>query len=249
MRLKIIPVVFISLFVCAFQISYAKSLTIGVPPLIPPLVMKTNLEGQYTGFDIDLMDEICRRIQAQCHYKPLSFTNVLSQVTSGEIDLGIGDITIIPIREKNYLFSLPYLPSSAQYVTQTSENISTIDEIRGKTIGARHAYVFEDVVTKQFGNQVTLKNYNNLSDLLNALGSDQVDTIIMEAPSARSIAANLTNLRLLGNAIPHGGGYGIVAAKDKEHLIQEINQALLDIESDGTYKTLYNTYFSPMDTN
>lgn len=249
MRRKIISVVYVLVFICAFQTSYARSLIVGVPPIIPPLVMKTDSQGQYTGFDIDLIDEICRRIQAQCHYKPLPFVKVLSQVASGKIDLGIGDITIIPLREVDYLFTLPYLPSSAQYVTRTTSDINTVREIRGKTVGARHAYVFEDLITRQFGDQITLKNYNNIGDLLDALTSGQVDVIIMEAPSAQSVAANLTNLRLIGNPIPHGMGYGIIAGKDKENLVQKINQALLDMQSDGTYETIYNTYFSPMSTN
>lgn len=228
------------------QTSFARTLIVGVPSMIPPLVMKTGEKGHFTGFDIDLMDEICKRIQADCQYKPLSFVSTLDEVTSGEIDLGIGDITIIPLREVNFLFSLPYLPSFAQYVTRQDSKIRSLTEITGKTIGARHAYVFDPLISQQFGNQVTVINYNNLGDLLNALTSGKVDAIVMEAASAQSIVANVNNLRLLGEELPHGMGYGIIAGKDKQALIKDINQALLSIESDGTYTRIYNTYFSPM---
>ncbi|MFA1369849.1 transporter substrate-binding domain-containing protein, partial [Legionella pneumophila] len=40
-----------------------------------------------------------------------------------------------------------------------------------------------------------------------------------------------------------GNGYGILALKNNAPLIMKINKALLQIEKDGTYLEIYNTYF------
>ena len=40
-----------------------------------------------------------------------------------------------------------------------------------------------------------------------------------------------------------GEGYAIMAHKNNSDLIKKINQALLDMEQDGTYLRIYNRYF------
>ena len=236
----------ISLFfiVCSPIIS-ANSLTIGVPPLMPPLVMKADEKGQLTGFNIEIMNQICRRIEVSCVYKTLPFPALLAQVENGEIELGMADITIIPARKARFIFSVPYLPSYIRYITLRDSKIKTLNDLRGKVIGARNASMFASLLARQFDHQITVRSFRNNIDLLDALTSKHVDAVLISAPIADSIVANLTNLRTIGHPVQYGMGYGIIADKTQKTLIEKINKALLEIESDGTYDKLYNTYFSP----
>lgn len=54
----------------------------------------------------------------------------------------------------------------------------------------------------------------------------------------------MSNLfKLVGKAIRSGDGYGIMANKNNADLITQINKALLQMENDGTYLRISNTYF------
>lgn len=52
-----------------------------------------------------------------------------------------------------------------------------------------------------------------------------------------------TELKFVGDKMAIGDGYGILASKNNAPLIMKINKALLQIEKDGTYLEIYNTYF------
>ncbi|HAT9593342.1 TPA: transporter substrate-binding domain-containing protein, partial [Legionella pneumophila subsp. pneumophila] len=51
--------------------------------------------------------------------------------------------------------------------------------------------------------------------------------------------------KLLGDSFPFGVGFGVVARLDQAELIEKINQALIEIENDGTYLKIYNLFFQP----
>jgi ABC-type amino acid transport substrate-binding protein len=47
----------------------------------------------------------------------------------------------------------------------------------------------------------------------------------------------------LGPKFQIGEGYGVVTQLERADLIQRVNQALLSMEDDGTYLTIYQHYF------
>lgn len=50
-------------------------------------------------------------------------------------------------------------------------------------------------------------------------------------------------LQLIGDKIPIGSGYAIIALKNQSALIDKINYILLEMEKDGSYLRIYNEYF------
>lgn len=126
------------LLVIPFYKGYALTLTIGTLSYNPPFEIQVNnssKKNEFYGFEIELIDEICKRINAKCQYKPLLFEQILSEVNSGAIDLGIGSINITPERSERFLFSLPYKASYHQFLVPSNSNIKKIDDLKGKTIG------------------------------------------------------------------------------------------------------------------
>jgi len=241
--MRIIALFFILLHCSVLQ---AKPLLVGIPPFIPPFAMEVDGKNQYIGFDVDLINEICRRIDRQCQLQAYNFDQVLIAVIKGEIDLGIGDITITAERSDQYIFSLPYMESNAQYVSLKANNINFPAEIKGKNVGVHHPELFEAVVLRQFGDDVKIKTYPYIADMIVALTAGDVDVIIMDAAAAESLYANNNNLVLVGDKTPLGLGYGIIAGKENSDLMFKINKALMAMETDGTYLTIYNIYFGDM---
>ncbi len=53
-----------------------------------------------------------------------------------------------------------------------------------------------------------------------------------------------SNYKIVGKKIPLGQGYSIIALPQNKALIIAINKCLLNMETNGTYLTIYNKYFS-----
>ncbi|HAT6978884.1 TPA: transporter substrate-binding domain-containing protein [Legionella pneumophila] len=236
------------LLVIPFYKGYALTLTIGTLSYNPPFEIQVNnssKKNEFYGFEIELMDEICKRINAKCQYKPLLFEQILSEVNSGAIDLGIGSINITPERSERFLFSLPYKASYHQFLVPSNSNIKKIDDLKGKTIGIHLGSPTADYLTVYFNNNIQFKYYQTFMDLLNGLNDPQVSAIVTNSDQAQYWVSNTPDCKLLGDSFPFGIGFAVVARLDQAALIEKINQALIAIENDGTYIKIYNLYFQP----
>lgn len=82
-------------------------LVIGTGPDFPPFVL-TDGAGQKTGFDVEMMQELCRRIARPCDWEATDFDQIIPGVVSGRFDLGVGGIAITPERRRVVDFTRAY---------------------------------------------------------------------------------------------------------------------------------------------
>ena len=222
---------------------YAEQLIIGTLAYDPPFETAADQKGDYFGFEMDLMNEICRRMNDQCKYKPFYFKQLMIEVQSGTIDLAIAGITITNNRRLSYLFSLPYLKSNAQLLTTSTSNINAPKDINGKRLGFEAGTLFKKLVQQKYNN-MTIIEYKTQTDLFQGIANNEVDIIILDEISATFwVTNNNSQLKLVDDSIPVGEGYGIMANFSKQDLISRINNTLIDMENDGTYLAIYKRYF------
>ena len=219
------------------------NIVIGTSAYDPPFEMATGDKSGFFGFEIDLMNEICNRLNDTCQYKPFVFEKLFKELSAGKIDIALSGITITEERQLTWIFSIPYLASKAGLITKSNTNINSFDDVRGKNIGIEAGTIF-----KTFGDSTfpgaTIKEYHTQYELLQAIGNDDVDIIILDYESAQYwINNNNLLFKLVGSGINLGTGYGIMANPDKSDLINRINNALNAMQNDGTYLSIYNRYF------
>lgn len=106
-----------------------------------------------------------------------------------------------------------------------------------------HIGIFGPVILQNFGETVKLKTYRFINDMILGLTTGEVDAIILDAAIAQNLITNTTSLRLLPTKYTVGFGYAIVTNLGNEELVYKINQALLHMEADGTYTSIYSNYF------
>lgn len=228
-----------------YNLSHAETLTIAISPFTPPFVIATDENNHYIGFSIEIMETICKQLEVTCDYKPMSFNSAFRAVINKQTDLAIGIIFITRSREDRVLFSLPYLPSAMRFITMSDNPVETIEGLRGKTIGAaKGGRVSEELIYSKLGVDTTIKSYPLFAEMMLALANGDVDAIITDEAIAETWYANNGSMfKLLGNEIPAGQGYGIMTSKTNTSLMDKVNNAILKMQSDGTYLNIYNTYF------
>ncbi|WP_232220274.1 transporter substrate-binding domain-containing protein [Legionella tunisiensis] len=222
---------------------YAENLVIGASPFNPPMEMQATKNGVFTGFEIDLMDEICRRINATCTYKPMTFALLMKTVAAAKVDLGIAGFFITKERLAYYLFSTPYLQTKAQLFSRVGSNIDSSNINTGKRVGVETGTIFKSF-TMQMYNNVKIVEYINQQDMIQALSEGDIDLIMFDYIGASYwVNSNPNQFKLVGEATPLGMGYGVLANLNRSRLISRINNALSSMENDGTYLAIYSRYF------
>ncbi len=236
---------FFLILVFLLPLSYAKPLLIGTTSQNPPFNSLADQKDHFYGFDIDIMGEICRRIKSPCQFTPLVFNDLFTQLANNKIDLATAAIIITPERQQQFLFSLPYLESSAQFMVTQESTLTNPNHLTNKNIGTRLGTPFAGIARNIYKNQIHVTEFRDIGELLDGLNDGDVDAVLMDTEAARNWYSNTNSLyKLIGTPIPVGNGYGIMANKDRGILIEQINQALLNLEADGTYLRIYNHYFS-----
>jgi len=227
------------------SLATAKPVLIGTTSQNPPFNSLADQKDHFYGFDIDIMGEVCKSIKLSCQFVPLVFNNLFTDIAAHKIDLAIAGIIITPHRQQQFIFSLPYLESSAQFMVRQQSSITTPNNIANKKLGIRLGTPFAAIAEKIYKDSINIVNYPDIPELLDALNNDEVDAVLMDTEAAKNWYVNNGDLyKLIGSPIPVGNGYGIMANKDQSQLIAQINQALLKLEANGTYLKIYSHYFS-----
>lgn len=220
------------------------NLKIGTVLFDPPYVMSIN-----QGFDIDLIHKICERTHNTCQLIPMDFNKLFSTLIEEKIDLAIGGISISENRETNIIYSLPYMVSKGSFLIRQNNPIQSIQDLQGKKVGVIRGQqedgVFYNFLNDSFPGQFTIEQYNNVEDIINALTNQQIDAAFLHESTALYWVLNSggDQFKIFGKPSIVGEGVAIMAAKKNQSLINIINQQLKEIEKDGTYIKLYQTYF------
>lgn len=203
------------LFVVPFSYSQ-RILKIGISALNPPFETLADQNNHYFGFDVDIIGEICKRMDVHCQFIHTHFKDLFIKLTAHEINLALDAIIITPNRQEGFIFSLPYLESSAQFITESSSAINKPEDIRNKIIGIRGGTLYKNLSEDIYHNQVTVREYLNYQAVMEALHKHDVDVVLMNSPGANYwFANNNSEYKLIGPKIPVGEGYGIMASEDE----------------------------------
>lgn len=219
---------------------YAVDLTVGV---LTDSTQQISKEKNVLGyFELNLMKEICSRIRAECHFKEVFFHELSDLLSKEAIDLSVGAIIITQEKRKHFLFSLPYHESYLQYVTLSNSNIKNIQGLYGKEIGIYLYAPKPSFVLKQDNNKIHVRPVV-VNNILRELRNKKIHAVLTDLDRAKHwVSDKAMDYRLLGSEFRVGEGYGIAAKLGREELMSQVNQALLDMEEDGTYLNIYQQF-------
>lgn len=224
----------------------AEPVKVGTIPFYPPFEMSSGAgpNSIFYGFDIEIMRALCTRAGMQCQFSTFEFQDLLTAVREGRVDLGIAAISMTPVRQQTYLFSLPYLQSNAQFMIRQTENKQDLGDLKGVRFGVISGTLFSELIKARFGEDAKIAGFENTEALIDALANNKVDSIIMDADSVDFwVSTTGSLLKKIGKPLKLGTGYGIITRLGNEAMINRINQALVDIQNDGSYLKVYRYYF------
>lgn len=219
--------------------SGGEPLTVGSDIPYPPF--EQGKSGEYTGFDIELMEAIGEKIGRSPEFQDTSFETIFRDVAQGKFEAVISAATITEEREKEVAFSDPYYLSEQAILVQEGSDVGGIEDLEGKTVGAQQGTTGLEL-GKDKANAGELRPYPEGPDAINALKAGTVEAVIIDAPVAQNAVEEEGGVEI-SEKVPTEETYGIALAKDNTELLKEVNEGLAEVISDGTYKTIYEKWF------
>lgn len=244
---------------------------IGTEGLYPPWNARAD-DGRFEGFEIDLAQDLCERMNATCEFVGQRWDGMLPALTTGKYDLVMAGMTITSERERLVDFSSCYAAEVAVFAVRsdnalantitpvTKVNLTTfpseaktaISSLRqalaGTLIGVQVATSHADFVKHYLSDLVEVRYYDTLENMARDLDAGRIDTAL----SSRSYWTRLKggetglDLALIGPDMigdVFGRGIGAAFRKGDRDLRAQINEAIEAALADGTITRLSKQWF------
>jgi lysine/arginine/ornithine transport system substrate-binding protein len=223
-------------------------LRLGIDPSYPPMDVKMP-DGHVTGFDVDLADEICRRIAMHCEWVEMEFSGVIPALQARKIDAIVSSMAITEKRMQQIAFSTKLFQFKSRLIAKTGTPLTVSAEgLRGKRIGVQSGTQFETYVQKNWqpggAEVVAYQSQEGVFDDLIAgrldaalLGSVEADNGFLKTPKGKGFG-------FIGGPLEMGDhGTGIGLRKEDVALKDKIDRAIAAMRADGTYQKIAAKYF------
>jgi len=214
-------------------------LTVGSDIPYPPF--EQGKAPNYTGFDVELMEAVAEKLGRKAEFQDTSFDTIFRDLAQGRFEAVASATTITDEREETVDFTNPYYFSEqAILVKEGGEKIEDVEGLSGGTIGVQQGTTGEEFVEEE-GDAGEVRAYPQGPDAVNALKSGVLDAVVMDIPVAEN-AVEAGGVEVSA-AIPTEEEYGFVVPQGEEELLEEMNEALDELKSDGTFTTIYEKWF------
>ena len=218
------------------------TLTVCTDSPYPPMEYEEN--GEFTGFDIELMRAIAEDNGLELAVANTGFDPITSGLAmeAGDCDIAAAAITITEEREENIDFSDPYFVADQSLLTTQDSGISTISDLDGRNLGVQTGTTGE-IYANENAAGATIISFENPGDLFTALSAGNIDAILQDiVPNAAEAADN--DALLVVETYPTAEEYGFAAKEEgSEEVIDAVNASLAKLRSDGTYDDIYEEFF------
>lgn len=218
--------------------------TVGFDQDFPPMGFVGD-DGEYTGFDLELAQEVCKRLDLKFEPKPIAWDSKDAELSSGGIDCIWNGFTMNG-REEEYTWTDAYLDNKQVFVVRADAGIDSEKDLEGKVVdvqtdsSAQAALNDNEELTATFGNLEIVPDYN--TGFMN-LESGAADAVAMDIVVASyQIEQRDADFKILDYEIA-AEEYGIGFAKGNEPVRDQVQKTLEEMAADGTMAEISEKWF------
>lgn len=202
--------------------------------------------GDFTGVDVDIAREVCKRINVEPIFKKINWQNKDSYLENGGIDCLWACFSMTG-REELYNWAGPYLKSRQVVIVNANSDIYTLGDLNGKDIAVQNGTKPEELFLKNMLPQVTkVKNiysFSTASTVFAALKKGYVDACAGHETAYRELMKNAAgDYRILDEPLAEVELGVAFYRENKNPIINEITAALKEIGRDGTLEKIIESY-------
>lgn len=197
--------------------------------------------GKPVGFDVDIADAIAGKMKLELKVISAPWTDLIKQLKSNRFDVIVSAMTITPERKTEINFSDPYIDADQSICVAKGSSIRSAADLSGKVVGVQRDSTGQFTAERTKGIK-EIKKYDSILQAFTNLAAGGVDAVINDYP-VNAYTSEKTGKTEVVAIIKTNEKYGIGVKKSNTELLKKINQALIDLKSDGTYDTIYKKWF------
>ncbi|MGG3454978.1 Cystine-binding periplasmic protein precursor [compost metagenome] len=219
-------------------------LVIGIDDKFAPMGFRDE-KNEIVGFDIDYAKAAAEKMGMEATFQPIDWSAKESELNSGRIDLIWNGYTITEERQGKVLFTKPYLKNSQVVVTLADSEIAQLSDLAGKAVGLQSLSSAADALNAA-PIKSEIKTVSEFPDnvlALSDLKTKRLDAVVIDEVVARYyMSKEEGTFKLLDESLAPEE-YGIGVKKGNEELLNKLQQALDELNQDGTASEISQKWF------
>lgn len=205
----------------------------------PPFGFVEN--GTMVGFDIDLGNEVAKRLGVKAQWEKIDFSGLLPALSSKRVDMLITAMTWTPERAQRITFSRPYYNSGIAGAFKPGNRVATPVDLAGKVVAVQIGSAGERYV-RELGTAREVKTYNDFLLAFADVESGRADVVVNTLPVVRYNAMRRPS-KLEVSATWDKRDVGINTRMDDPRLLAAVNAVMADLEREGFLRQLDARWF------
>lgn len=206
------------------------TLVVGTASGFPPyeFIDTSKSEKEVVGIDIALAQKIADKIGVKLVVQDMNFSALLSSIAADKIDIAISAINATEERKKAVDFSESYMHSPHILLIRSEDTgkYKTLEDFRGKTIGAQKATLQEDLARTQIP-EAKVVALDRIPDILIELDHGKLDAVASQGVVAQQYLIMNPELADSGVKFENVRSSSCVAIpKGNEDLVKLINEVI-----------------------
>ncbi|MBI3241197.1 MAG: transporter substrate-binding domain-containing protein [Chloroflexi bacterium] len=204
--------------------------------------------GNWVGFDVDLANELARRLNVKIEQVKVDETTRISFLQEGKIDMAVASMNHTRKREDAVDFSLTYFWDSQTFMVRQDSGIDSLEDLFGKKValnaGSSAIDAWKKYVAEHGGPATEIVEFTDKVAAVQALRDGAVDGYAEDGITLLALAAGDANLVLLPGGI-NPVQFGIGLPVNDSAWRDAVNYALQEMWKDGTYAAIYDKWLGP----
>jgi ABC-type amino acid transport substrate-binding protein len=207
-------------------------------------------KGLPAGFEMDLAQEACMRMKAECEFVTAKWDELVPGLLDKKFDVVMSSLEVNNDRRRRLGLSRRYYLSPGAFVAEKGQPFDGPPALlRNRKIGVQKDSTHSDWIDKSFRRSAQIKRYPTVKAALEALTRDEVDAVFgdkvqlwlwsqkPEGKCCEVMGQDVKDTQTLGVGVSAG------LRREDIKLREAFNKALGEMISDGTYKKLNDKYF------
>jgi polar amino acid transport system substrate-binding protein len=197
-------------------------------------------DGEYVGFDIDLANEVAKRLGVRTKIRNMGFPSISSGSALNEdrCDVAAAALTITGERARVLDFSSPYFNAQQVMVVPDGSAISSLDDLSDTRVGVQTDTTGELYVSDNAPRDVEVVPYADASDVNTALDNGEIDAAVYDLTIVSRVLDRYPEFEVAAK-FDTGEQYGMAVKKNSNvDLLRVINQVLANLEANDGMKAI-----------
>lgn len=228
------------------RIQQAGKMVVGTSADYPPFEFYDS-NFKFDGFDIALMGEIGKKLGVEIEFNDFAFDGLGGALFLGQIDAAISAISVTAEREELVDFSSVYYVGEEAVLAAADSalQISKVEDLSDLRVGVQSGSVYEayaqnELVDTGILPESNLLLYVDIQQGIKDLGRGLVDIVILDLAVAED-SVSQAGVKIVAQGLSEQD-FAIALPKGQVALRRVINQALNELQRDGTVTKLAQEY-------